>query len=136
MTFSEIEQTLPSGFHDAKIERISLDYPAASLVIEMRILVGTPGEVDQEEYGPAELRVGGLYFCSIEPPDSRYPFKPKGKPLGVSGDDPADWPLEIGKLLSTLPPGTSCYRFFVEDWNSFIWVAGSDVRILWTGTAR
>ena len=133
MTFKEVEHTLPNGFHDAKIERISLDYSAGTLQIAMRILIGTPGQPDQDEYGPAELRVGGLYFCFIEPPDPTYPFKPNGKPLSVSGDDGASG--EIG-FLQKLPAGVSCYRFFVDQWNSFIYIAASDVQISSSGVPR
>lgn len=136
MNFREIEQSLPNGFHDAKIERISLDYLSGSLLMNMRILTGTPGEPNQDEYGPAEVKASGLYFCSIESPDPNYPFRPSGHPLGVSGDNSGKSSSEISDLVSKLPPGTSCYRFFVEQWNSFIYVAASDVRISWRGTAR
>ena len=135
MTFREIEQTLPNGFHDAKIVRISLDYPAGTLVMNMRVLIGTPGEPDQDEYGPAEVSVTGLYLCSIEPPDPKYPFRLTGKPLGVSGDSSGNSSPEISNLMRKLPPSASCYRFFVEQWNSFIYVAGSDVQISRSGVA-
>lgn len=133
MTFREIEKILPNGFHDAKIEGISLDYPGATLVASMKILTGTPGESDQDEYGPAEMKISGLYFCSIEPPDPNYPFKPNGKPLGVSGDNSGNSSPEISNLVRKLPPGASSYRFFVEQWNSFIYMAASDVQISWSG---
>jgi hypothetical protein len=136
MTFRQIEETLPNGFHDAKIEHISLDYPAGALLMNMSILTGTPGESDQDEYGPAELKISGLYFCSMEPPDPTYPFNPNGKPLRVSGDSCGRGSLEISNLVRRLPPGASCYRFFVEQWNSFIYIAASDVQIAWSGATR
>ena len=129
MTFEEAEDGLPNGFHDAQIERISLDYLAGTLQIAMRILIGTPGEPNQDEYGPAELRVSGLYFCSIEPPYPTYPFKPNGEPFGVSGDAATNGPSAIITVLQTLPTGVSSYRFFVEEWNSFIYIAASEVQI-------
>jgi hypothetical protein len=133
MNFREIEKTLPNGFHDAKIERILLDYVAGTLLINMRILVGTPGDQDQDEYGPAEVKVNGLYFCFLEPPSPNYPFKPNGKPLGVSGDSSGNASPEIINLLHKLPPDASCYRFFVEQWNSFIYVGAAEVQISWSG---
>jgi len=36
MAFEEVEHSLPNGFHDAKIERISLDYPDGTLRKVMR----------------------------------------------------------------------------------------------------
>ena len=129
MTFEEVEKTLPNGFHDAKIVRITVDYPAGTLLMSLQILVGTPGEADQEEYGPAELRANGLYFCFIDPPDPGYPFKPNGKALGICGDpDTRESPV-IGNLLSKLPEGVFAYRFYADRWNSFIHVAAADVQI-------
>jgi hypothetical protein len=136
MTFEEVEKTLPNGFHDAKIVRITLDYPAGTLLMTMQILVGTPGEADQEEYGPAELRANGLYFCFIDPPDPTYPFRLNGKALGVSGArEPRESPV-IGNLLHKLPEGVSVYRFYADKWNSFIHVAASDVQISWRKNPR
>jgi hypothetical protein len=66
MTFEEVEKTLPNGFHDAKIVRMTLDYPAGTLSMSLQILVGTPGEADQEEYGLAELRANGRGSTMID----------------------------------------------------------------------
>jgi hypothetical protein len=132
MTFEEVENTLPNGFHDAKIVRITLDYPAGILLMAMEILVGTPGEADQEEYGPAELKANGLCFCFIDPPDPAYQFRPNGEALGVCGaEEPPDSPV-IGNLLNKLPEGVSAYRFYADEWNSFIHVAASDVQVSWS----
>ena len=136
MTFEEAEETLPNGFHDAQVVRITLDYPAGTLLMTMQILVGTPGQANEEEYGPAELRANGLYFCFIDPPDPTYPFKPNGKALGVCGDpEPRESPA-IGDLLYKLPEGVSVYRFYADSWNSFIHVAAFDVQISWGKNLR
>ena len=129
MTFGEIEKKLPNGFHDAKIEHISLDYLRGTLLMKMRLLIGTPGGGDQDEYGSAEMKVNGLYFCSIEPPDPTYPFRPNGQLLGVSGDGSGGSSPEVRELAQSLPADASYYRFFVEQWNSFIYIAASDVQI-------
>ena len=136
MTFEEVENSLPNGFHDAKIVRITLDYPAGTLLMTMQILVGTPGQANEEEYGPAELRANGLYFCFIDPPDPTYPFKPNGKALGVSGAEELLESSVIGDLLNKLPEGVSVYRFYADRWNSFIHVAASDIQISWGKSPR
>ena len=133
MTFEEVEKTLPNGFHDAKIVQITLDYPAGTLLMTMQILVGV-GQAT--EYGPAELRANGLYFCFIDPPDPTYPFKPNGKGLRVCGDqEPRESPV-IGDLLHELPEGVSVYRFYADRWNSFIHVAATDIQISWDKNPR
>jgi hypothetical protein len=127
MTFKEVAESLPNGFHDAKIVRILLDYPSGALLMTMNILIGTPDSADVEEYCFAELKVRGLYFCFIDPPDPRYPFRPNGRPLSVSGDFATD----SSPVIAKLPEGVSYYRFFVDQWNAFIHVAGSGVEISW-----
>jgi hypothetical protein len=136
MTFEEAEKTLPNGFHDAKIVRIVLDYASNALLMTLQILVGTPGQSDQEQYGTAELRANGLHFCFIDPPDPSYPFKPNGKPLGVSGAPESRESPVIEGLSAKLPEGASVYRFFADRWNSFIHVAASDIQISWDRNGR
>src|SRR5487761_741607 len=132
MTFEEAEKTLPNGFHDAKIVNITLDYPSNILVMTLKILVGIPGQSDQEEYGSAKLTAKDLYFCFIDPPDPTYPFRPNGKALGVCGAPESRESPVIESLLRKLPEGVSFYRFFVDRWNSFIHVAASDIQISWS----
>ena len=129
MTFEEVEALAPSGFHDAKIDGMSVDYQTGVLTLSMRVLIGTPGTPDEEDYGPAELRVNRLLFCAIEPPDPNYPFAPEGEGLGVSGADGLGDLALKADLVARLPADVSLYRFFVEQWNSFIYIAGSDVHL-------
>jgi hypothetical protein len=112
-----------------KIEGLSVDYKTGALSLSMRVLIGTPDMPDQEDYGPAQLRVNRLLFCSIQPPDANYPYAPDGRALNVQGDDGIEDSLELKVLAGRLPPGVSLYRFFVEEWNSFIYIAGSEIEI-------
>ena len=136
MTLKEVEQSLPNGFHDAEIEKLSLDYGSGTLSMSMKIWVGTMGTVDQEEYRSAEMRVNKLAWCSIQPPDPTYPFALNGNPLNVQGDDGLGHCEELTPLVRQLPVGVSFYRFFVEEWNSFICIAGSDVKLRWTAANK
>jgi len=129
MTFKDAEAQAPNGFHDAKIDALSLDFRLGALTLSMRILVGTPGSPDEEKYGAAELRVNRLLFCAMEPPDPRYPFVPDGDSLGVSGADGLGDLASKADLVARLPPEASLYRFFVEQWNSFIYIAGSNIQL-------
>ena len=129
MTFEEIEMTLPNGFHDAKIVRITLDYLAGTILMTMELLIDTSG--DRVKYDRAEVKGNKLYLCSIEPPDPKYPFKPHGKALRVSGDPEPRESVIFGNILGELPEGIAIYRFFVDSWNSFIHIAASDLEISW-----
>src|SRR5271165_6240529 len=114
MTFEQLDAELPNGFHDAQLYGFVVDYIAGSMTLRIDLWVGNLDGPDPEEYRPAELRVTGLYFCSLDPPDPNYRFIPDGSPLDVSGDPAKPDTLPALKEFSrTLPVGASCYRFFV-----------------------
>jgi hypothetical protein len=130
MTLHEVEASLPNGFHDCKIESILVNYPEASLCLELRLDVASSRAPD---YKRARLEISGLHFCFADPPDSRYPFIPGGGLLNADGDPliSEDSP-KFGELLATLPPGVFCYRFYIEQWNGFIYIGGREATLDWT----
>jgi hypothetical protein len=132
MTFEEFDHELPNGFHDAKLHDLSIDYVRGSAVLRMELDFGDPDGLKTEDYKDGILRVSGLCFCSIDPPSHDHPYIPDGAPLNVSGDPakPDRFP-SLEELSRTLPPGVSCYRFYVNEWNSFINIAAKDVQISW-----
>jgi hypothetical protein len=132
MTFEELDKLLPNGFHDAQIHDLKIDYMIGSAVIRMTFDFGSPKGPKPEDYRTGELRVSGLFFLTIDPPDPSYPYVPDGCALNVSGD-PAkmDTFPALETLAQTFPPGVSCYRFFVNEWNSFINIAAKDVQVSW-----
>ena len=134
MTFEELDQSLPNGFHDAEIYSIRVDYGSATVTLDVSFWVGDLDGPNREEYRRGILKVTGLLFCSIDPPDPAYPFLPDGSPVTVSGDAAKSDTLPVlARLTPRFPPGASCYRFFVNDWNSFIHIAAKDVQLSWAG---
>jgi hypothetical protein len=133
MTFQDLENSLPNGFHDAKLKSVSIDYVERLLTMQMEILVGTPEAKDRDEYRNATLTVTGLYFYVIEPPAVNYPFITKHRPIRVSGDE--GWPDSLTDLAASLAqtnPAFTYHRFFSDNWNSFIYVAADDVQLSWS----
>jgi hypothetical protein len=134
MTFTDIDEVLTNGFHDATILHFSLDAEANTLTMRMSVWVGTLE--DPERYGNIEVIAKSVSVFFIEPPHPSYPFQMNGHGLAVCGDSP-----EIGvsqfisegaeKVLSKLPSDAGSYRFFLEDWNSFLYVAAEDVSFSW-----
>src|SRR5262245_11353193 len=128
MTFDELDNSLPNGFHDAKLSKLTLDYGQRSATLCMKLLVGGHQSASPGEYKPATLRILGLCFCGIELPFPPEPFLPDGSPVNVSGfpEDssslmrPNESLAQINEILAKCPPGTFSYRFFSHDWNSFI----------------
>jgi hypothetical protein len=137
MTFEELEDRLPSGFHDAAIREIKFDFIACSATVSMDILTGGPDDHDSELYRPGKLRVTPLYLFFIEPPDPKYPFFPDGSHLRVDGDSvKVGQNTQVDRLLQTLPQNAATYRFFMAKWNSFLYVAGGDVEFSWDDGER
>jgi hypothetical protein len=132
MTFDELEQKLPNGFHDAAIREINFDFIGRSAVIGMDLLTGRPDDPHPEAYRLATLRVAPVYLFFIEPPDPKYPFVPNGSHFKVDGDS-----IKIGqnaavdRLLLLLPQNAATYRFFLEKWNAFLYLAGGGVELSW-----
>ena len=89
-----------------------------------------------DEYRQAILKIDGLCYFVVDPPDPTYPFLGVRSAINVSGypEDPEKF-AALNGLLSVMPKGVSCYRFFVHEWNSFIRIAGTEIQISWTGGA-
>ncbi len=55
MTLEEIEESLPNGFHDARITSSTLDYVKRESKLAMEILFSGPDKEDPESYRTATL---------------------------------------------------------------------------------
>jgi hypothetical protein len=132
MTFEELEQKLPNGFHDAAIREINFDFIGRSIVIGIDLLAGGPDDSHPELYRSGRLRVAPVYLFFIEPPDPNYPFVPNGLHLKVDGDSvKIGHNAEADRLLQRLPQNSTTYRFFLETWNAFLYLGGGGVELVW-----
>jgi hypothetical protein len=132
MTFEELELRLPNGFHDAAIREINLDFIGRSVVLGMDVLTGGPGDPDPELCRPGTLKLSPAYLFFIEPPDPRYSFVPNGSALKVDGDSVrAGQNVEVDRLSPMLPQNATKYRFFLEKWNAFLYLAGGGAEFSW-----
>jgi|SRR5271154_2495558 hypothetical protein len=136
MTLDELDQALPNGFHDAEIFSYELDFVGAIAKFHLNLLVGWPDdpEAERQKHQEATMVVSGLCFLSIDPPASTYPFVLDGKPICVSGDSAqTDTLPSLPDLAAQFPGGTWCYRFFVHNWNAFMYIAARDAQVTWVG---
>jgi len=134
VTLIELERSLPNGFHDAHINSFSVDYVKREATITLDVLVGSPdgkNEIEREAYRKCILKLTGLEYFIIDPPDTTYNYTKPGTPWIDAS------PLESAKLNSNikLPPLQSenafAYLFFVQDWNSSFYVAATDSSLKW-----
>ena len=131
MNLEEIADTLPNGLHDLLVERLSIDFMDRVLTLEVSVWTGDLNDqrdADREARRSARLRLHGLQFCVVDPPDPRYPYD-KADALWLVDLLDAD-PVVVGKL--SLPAGGFSSRFFVNQWNSFIHVGACSATLEWT----
>jgi hypothetical protein len=129
-SIADLEATLPWGFHDAYLEGLEVDYATAVLVLRVRVMLSERQDVDRR----AVLRVHGLVFCSIDPPElgeHTSELSPDrglwiGSGAGAAGD---------ARALPAVPEGCFLHWFYVEPWNRFIHVCGRRAELDWTEEA-
>lgn len=132
MNFDELDHKLPNGFHDSKIRKIGLDFVGRSITLSMDLLVGLPDTPSPESYRAGTLILTAPYLLFIEPPDPHYHFVPRGSAMKVDGDSvKPGQSAGLDRLVPALPRDSTIYRFFFEDWNSFLYLAGAAVEFSW-----
>lgn len=130
MDISEIADSLPSGFHDAELLGLNVDYLRRTASLAMNISIGDPDaptEVERERTRSALVELSEVAYLAIELPDANYPFEraPFLRTDLVFPDD--------SELAASLE-GVSSFRVFVNEWNSFIRVAARRVSLRWLDT--
>jgi hypothetical protein len=132
MTFKEVEQSLPNGFHDSAIRRIDADFLGPSISIAMDLHASVEGDINPELYRSGTLKVVCPYLFFLEPPDPSYPFVPRGAPVNATGFSvkPGE-NAKVDALLDRIPREATALVFFLDDWNSYLYLAGSSVEFSW-----
>lgn len=136
MKLEDIEKMIPNGFHDALLERISIDYVKRCAVFDLHVLIGDPRSEDRESreaYREGQLRLNDLLFCVIEPPDPAYSYHEAGRLLLGAGSLKSTEIPSLPKLPEPLPEGAFAHWFFVQKWNAFLYVAAMDAYFEWKG---
>lgn len=136
MQLTEIENSLPNGFHDALVESITADYARKRIAIDLRLCVGDPdgkNKQEREGYRRGELKLLDFIYLVIDPPDLSYKYA-AAKDLWIDAGEakPNSIPPNPSPR-APLPDGAFAYWFFVRDWNSFIHVAAMEAKFQWSG---
>jgi hypothetical protein len=136
MTFDELAETLPNGFHDTEVSIVTIDYVRRELLLRMNVWVGMLGTPSCETYRMAIVRLVGLQFCVIETPDPNYSYA-----------EPETLTIDIGSIDSLkdrtetkLPQGSTSGAFtnwiFVQQWNSRLFVSAVGAELDWAGEPK
>lgn len=141
MTLAELENSLPSGFHDSVLKALAVDYEQRTIRLDVSLSVGdADGPREQrDDYRNAQIAISGLVFFIIDPPATDHDFNSPGEIWIVDGYETHSIPeftktIEK-KLLGAVPTGAFVHSFFVNDWNSYIHIAATDCTIKWIGVA-
>jgi hypothetical protein len=132
MTLQEIENSLPNGLHDAQVRRVEIDYEKRIVKFSLLLWTGdlsSEEETVRETYQEGELTIKDFIYCVIEPPDPTYPYA-GASTITIGAGSATEEPIKTQTALpSELPEGAFAYWFFVNEWNSFLHIAGMDARI-------
>lgn len=131
-TFDELERSLPNGFHDATILDISFDCVRSRAHIWISVHASKEGDANREEYRVGLLDVRSIHLFFFDRPGNSHNIGTITGGIKVSGDDVTiGQDIEVDDLLKKLPSGANAYRFFMEDWNSFFYIAASEAAFSW-----
>ena len=137
MNIEEIADTLPNGFHDALVRGISLDYERREVVFALDVWVGDLDSDDpaaREEYRCGVLKLSGLLYFVVEPPDvpaEQLRLGEEGS-LWLTADSSDFGELKsYPKLPEPLPGGGFRHWFFVSDLNCFMYIAATAASFVW-----
>lgn len=129
MTLNELEDDLPWGFHDARLESLQIDWLGARLTMEMRLPINESASLGRR----ARITVTGLVYCAVEPPviepKRHYEPVPKAGLWLDSWVPSGDEAKEHG--LPAAPEGAFVSGFFVQNWNRCIFVCARDASLEW-----
>jgi len=131
MTFREVELTLPNGFHDVYITAINFDVIARTVALSLSVDIS---DADQGEpkYRSGRLTASDVELFFIEPPEATYPHRLAGEGMSATGDyQLSGLESKVEQLITRLDDETDRYRFFLNDWNSFIYIAANGVVFDW-----
>jgi hypothetical protein len=146
LTLDDLEKNTGICLHDAILLKMDIDYENRELHLKLRIYVHGPEDPDDAIYRTAVVTLSGLFFCVIEPPDSRIARIQSGELVydhgtpyvefanltivdSVSVKDSREPPTI--KLPETESEGAFTNCIFVREWNASMWISAIEASLIW-----
>lgn len=123
-----IRDSLPNGFHDAILNRMTLDFCAKEAFFEFRFWVGSmdrPAGAGREARRDGILRLTGVTRVEVGAPDARYEVDAQTG-IVVDGDF-GEYPGGAGCLAG----GEIGFWLYVSSWNSRMTFSARACRLEW-----
>jgi hypothetical protein len=118
MRLEEIEKSLPNGFHDSYIEKVSIDYPKQEASFSINIWTGDLSAKDKSEKETcrkASLTLSELHYFVVEPPDPKYPYDKEGALWMDAGPVGSVHLKTATKLPDEVPEGAFRHWFYIRN---------------------
>jgi hypothetical protein len=78
------------------------------------------------------LTAASVCFFFLEKPDSSYDLELNGDGVSASGTSVySGQDTDVDALISKFTPNITTFRFFLEDWNCFLYVGARTVEFDW-----
>ena len=124
-----------ASFHDALLNKLTLDYLLRIAKFDMDLCVGNPESKNVEEreaHAKGVLSFNKFIFCILEAPYHNYNFIDEGG-LWITSDGPiSSLKGDIcSELMNKVPKGAFAHYFFNSNWNSFIYIAAHSAEFKW-----
>jgi len=137
VTFSEIDDLLPNGFHDAEVNEFGWNFLEDTAFFDVNFWGAILEGPDREKRRRGRIELQQILFISFEPPSPR---QSDPKPCQCSkGSLQIDGVLTNEKYLQNfaqhkaeLSPNTEIFSFYINNWNSFIHIAAAEAKLIWT----
>jgi hypothetical protein len=135
MTLEALADSLPNGFHDSNLKRLTIDFERRTICMDMSLSVGLPDDPPEHrnDYRDAQVEISGFSFFVTEQPDGNYNFAAPGSLPLVDAYETSSIP-EVAEGLKPLLKSTYhkfIQSFYVSGWNSFIHIAANDCSVRW-----
>jgi len=136
---SLLGNTYPNAsFHDAVVHTVCLDYVSHEATIDCELdIYGPDDSYDGPDYTRRGiLKLTGLLYFVIEPPDAKYPFE-DGSGIDVAGDGSVDGtqfkaPIpNLPKLDAQDSKAVFVHWLYISRWNAFIFFAATGASFEW-----
>jgi hypothetical protein len=129
VNIAELERKLGITFHDSLLRELSTSLVERTADFVLDVWVGDPDTrpgPERERRRAGRLRLTGLEYLVVEPPDPKYPYS-RHEPVDI---DPCEPDAEVVRRYR-IPEGSFAGRFFVSDWNAFIHFAAMNAALAW-----
>jgi len=134
MDFNHLLNHPHATFHNSILERVEIDYVGKKACLQFQISTGDPNSKEQsvrKSMRSRQLNITDLLFLTIEPPDEKYPHQ-KASGLWIDAGEVGDGiPKSMPKLPKNMLPGAFVHWFYVNDWNSFIYLSATGAEFNW-----